>query len=83
MPRKPVRDWITSEEAAGVLGITGARFRDYLVKEVREKYLPNSVLITRTWLHYAGDVKKLKEIRENYPPRHRPRKVQNSAAKNP
>lgn len=74
MPRKPVRDWITSEEAASLLEISGARFRDFLVQEVRERYLPNSVLVTRTWLHYIGDVKRLKQLRENYPPRSRPRK---------
>lgn len=67
MPRKPVRDWITSEEAAIMLGITGARFRDYLVEQVRRVYLPNSVLVTRTWLHYIGDVQRLKAYRDTLP----------------
>lgn len=66
MARKPERDWILSEEAADILGITGARFRDYLIPEVREKYLSNSVLIGRTWLHYIGDVEKLKAYRAVY-----------------
>lgn len=83
MPRKPVRDWITSEEAALYLGITGARFRDYLVDESRAKFLPHSELITRTWLHYIGDVKKLKEYRETYPKKRNRKKPQKPREKSP
>jgi len=75
MPKKYARDWITSEEAAAILGISRARFRDYVVEEVREKHLPNSVLITHTWLHHIKDVERLKKFREKYPPRNQPRKV--------
>ena len=71
MPRKPVRDWITSEEAAAILGVTPSRFRNYLENAVREQLLPNSVQISKTWLHYKRDVEKLKAAREAKQPRHR------------
>lgn len=71
MPRRPIRDWITSEEAAAILGVTPSRFRNYLEHAVREQLLPNSVQISKTWLHYKRDVEKLKEAREAKTPRHR------------
>jgi len=74
MAKSYTRDWITSDEAAAVLGISAARFRTYLIQEVREKHLPNSVLIGRIWLHHINDVERLKRTRAKYPPRNRPRK---------
>lgn len=74
MAKKYTRDWILSEEAAVVLGIGRSRFSVYLVPELREKYLPNSVLVGRTWIHHINDVERLKRIRAKYPPRNRPRK---------
>lgn len=83
MPRKPVRDWITSEEAAALLGVTPSRFRNYLENAVREQLLPNSVQISRTWLHYKRDVERLKAAREAKQPRHRIFRVSRPKAKKP
>lgn len=68
MAQRPKRDWITSEEAAQMIGISSARFRQFLEPSFREKVFPNSVLITRTWLHYIKDVQKFIAKREKDPP---------------
>jgi len=77
MPRKPVRDWITTEEAAAYIGVTAARFRGYLELAIQRELLPNSAKAGKTWLHYIGDVKKLKEAREkNFVPMRRRKRAQ-------
>lgn len=68
MAQRPKRDWITSEEAAQMIGVSSARFRQFLEPSFREKVFPNSVLITRTWLHYIKDVQKFIAKREKDPP---------------
>lgn len=64
MPRKPVRDWLTTDEGAEFLGLSVSRFRDF----INEKYLPHSEMTANGWLHYLGDLEKLKEYREKNPP---------------
>lgn len=64
-PKEPVRDWITTEEAAEILEVTPVRFRQFMNDTIRPSILPHSVLVTRTWLHYIRDVEKLKAARDN------------------
>ncbi len=64
MPRKPLRDWLTTDEAAQLLKISVPFMRVL----IRTNKFPHSELIGRTWLHYRGDVEKLKAEREKHPP---------------
>ena len=64
MPRKPNRDWLTTDEGAEFLGLSVSRFRDF----INERILPHSEMTANGWLHYLGDLEKLKEYREKNPP---------------
>ena len=64
MAKTPVRDWLTTEEAAQILGVSPMRIRQLMDDNIRPSVLPNSILVTRTWLHYRGDVERLKVRRE-------------------
>lgn len=79
MPRKPVRDWLTTEEAAAFIGVSIQRFRDFMTPAI----LPHSEPLTRGWLHYKGDLEKLKAEREKNPPRVGRKKMKKDAPKNP
>ncbi len=69
MARAPERNWILTEEAAALLGVTSGRMRQILSPESQKILLPHSVLVRNIWLHYVGDVMKLKAAREKDPPR--------------
>ena len=74
MGRKAVRDWITNEEAAAILGIS----RHYFFKNYCQRLpLLNSQCVGHVWLHYLPDVLKLKERREKDPEiaKHKPKKA--------
>ncbi len=64
MARKAVRDWITNEEAAAILGISRHFFFTTYCQRLP---LPNSQHVGNIWLHYLPDVVKLKERREKDP----------------
>ena len=79
MPRRPVRDWLTTEEAADFLGISISYMRTFL----NSPSLPHSEMIPQGWLHYKGDLEKLKAEREKNPPRPgRPKRIR-PPSKNP
>jgi len=79
MPRKPVRDWITTDEGAAFLGLSVSRFRDFIGGE----FLPHSEMTANGWLHYLGDLEKLKEYREKNPPPKGRQKFNRTPGKSP
>lgn len=79
MPRRPVRDWLTTEEAAAFIGVSINRFRDFMNPQI----LPHSEELTRGWLHYKGDLEKLKAERERNPPRAGRKKLKPDKPKDP
>ena len=87
MPRIPERNWLLTDEVADLLGVSSARIRQMLAPETQRILFPHSVLIRKIWLHYKGDVMKLKELYEKNPPRvnrngGRPRKKPSPEASN-
>ncbi len=79
MPRRPVRDWYTTEEAAAFLGVSVARFRDFIAQRI----FPHSEYVATCWLHYKGDLEKLKAEREKNPPRGGRKKTRPDKPKRP
>lgn len=59
MPRKPVRDWITTKEAAEYLGLTSISVRQYLL---RNKF-PNAQHTGWAWSIPIADVKHFEQER--------------------
>lgn len=54
MARAPERNWILTEEAAALLGVTSGRMRQILSPESQKILLPHSVLVRNIWLHYVA-----------------------------
>lgn len=79
MPRRPIRDWYTTEEAARFLGVSVARFRDFIAQRI----FPHSEYVATCWLHYKGDLEKLKAEREKNPPRGGRKKTRPDKPKRP
>ena len=77
MPRRPVRDWYSTEEAAQFIGVSVQRFRDFMTPQI----LPHSEQLPSGWLHYLGDLEKLKREREKNPPHAGRKKVKKTPAK--
>lgn len=79
MPRRPIRDWLSTDEAAAFIGVSVQRFRDFMVPYI----LPHSELLPMGWLHYKGDLEKLKAEREANPPKGGRRKFNTARSKKP
>lgn len=79
MPRKPVRDWLTTKEAAAYMGFSVA----YLTYMARNGILPNSDLTDLGWLHLMSDLEKLAAERKANPPKRGRVKGKNRKSKLP
>lgn len=65
MPRKPVRDWLTTKEAAAYMGLS----ESYLTILARNGTLPNSDRTDLGWLYLISDLDRLIALRKTTPPK--------------